>query len=249
MKSFRVKKLEVVKMKTIIILILLVIFAGSCGDKGIGTDGKDGTSVTTGDTSQQEYNISIILLIGIAMSALSIYAFKKMLHSDKARIVRIECVKDEGFGGMTFSNTKTGKTMHIGYRLRIAVGEQRFSSLSMISTLPSSIEFKFAYVISTGEGYIAGGRVKLQSGLDYVNSNYDYRDIATGRVELQTTSSNLAIGEAFFPSKPYTTPFIGKAWIVKAYYDNGEVWINENADKKEEQAKRFINRKVNRLKL
>jgi hypothetical protein len=145
-----------------------------------------------------------------------------MYEKNRARIVRIECIKTPNFGmnDIIISSLRNDKSACIGYKLWIVVG----TSSPRYYPLPSEVEIGFVYVDSEGKGMLAGGRIDLRA------------------------DSYISTGELYFPTQPYTNPFIGKAWIVKAYYAFGEVWENKYADEQEEKAKRFIAKKVKKLK-
>ncbi|MCL2105828.1 MAG: hypothetical protein FWH26_02015 [Oscillospiraceae bacterium] len=51
-----------------------------------------------------------------------------------------------------------------------------------------------------------------------------------------------------FPIKPYEKEFICRAWVVAAYYEDGDTWINDNAATYEARNKKFIARKLNQIK-
>jgi hypothetical protein len=54
--------------------------------------------------------------------------------------------------------------------------------------------------------------------------------------------------EAPFPIKPYEKEFICRAWIVTAYFEDGSIWVNDNASVYEVENKKFIVRKLNKIK-
>ncbi|MDR1594504.1 MAG: hypothetical protein LBS43_08500 [Prevotellaceae bacterium] len=159
-----------------------------------------------------------ILLLTLLFSIIVFRLYAKIKFDHKAKIVRVDCVKS-GFGGFTLSSFESGRSAYIGHLLRVAVG----TNVPM-HPLPSSVEIRFAYVNSNGNGELAGGSTELRGDSPFIRT-----------------------GEIFFPSKPYLKEFICKAWVFTAYYANGEIWTNRYAKEEEEKAKRFIAKKLKRI--
>ncbi|HCC35537.1 MAG TPA: hypothetical protein DEQ02_07880 [Ruminococcaceae bacterium] len=51
-----------------------------------------------------------------------------------------------------------------------------------------------------------------------------------------------------FPIRPYEKEFICRAWVTAAYFKGGDTWINNNASAYESKNKRFIERKLSKIK-
>jgi hypothetical protein len=166
-------------------------------------------------------NIVWILLLLLLFLMIISRLYARIKFDYKAKIVKVGCVESGYGGGFTLSSRESDRSAYIGYLLWFAVG----SNISgHIRTLPSSVEIRFAYVNSRNNGELAGGSADLQGDSPYIRT-----------------------GKIYFPSKPYLKKFICKAWVLTAYYENGEVWTNIYAEEEEKRAKRFIEKKLKRI--
>lgn len=119
----------------------------------------------------------------------------------------------------TITRMSDGMTAPAG-TLRMTVGV----SLANMMNLPQSVDVKLLVVDENKKVFQAQKQFPVE------------RDDIIGVID------------APFPIKPYDKEFICKAWIVAAYYKDGSTWLNPNANTYEEKNKRFIERKLKKIR-
>ena len=173
---------------------------------------------------QEHPVLSAISAAGIILILVLYIISRKMggnaKKSDRAYIMQCSFIPSpmSFFPGM-ITRMSDGMTAPSG-TLRMTVG----SSFSNMMNIPESVDVKLLVIDENKNVFQASKRLSV------------------------TQDSIIGVIDAPFPINPYVEKFICRAWITAAYYNDGSTWVNNNAPAYEVKNKRYIERKLKKIR-